>query len=419
MLYRLALILEVFAIILCIHRIYNTKLKLDIKTAALGILSLEVSEIVSYFELNNLVTVCIYAFIMGYCILKFHDTFVGALISVLLMLIVISLLQFGFVILANIFFPQNREIRMLVANLLVAICVLWILPVIKLHKLRRIFRKRDTFINTIFCMVLIVVFMITITGKHEKKLNITSFVLAVPMAAALVVLLNKWDMAQEEKERIKNELSVTKNMQAEYDDLLTAVRLREHGFKNHIAALFSMKLSDELEKEQEDYYEGIREANKYNKLLFLGNRVMAGYLYKKFCETEDMGGTVICDIKGCFVNDVIPIYYLIEMLGILIDNAVEAQSDMIGKRKLKFQFDEEESYYWFKVLNPYPYVSYAEMESWFLLGNSRKGKERGLGLYQIKNLCEDYNVDLACRNVVWEERNWIEFSIRIKKADKL
>lgn len=419
MLRRVTLLLEVFAIILCIHGIYDKKVKLDMETIALCLLSLGVTEAVVYFGLNNLFTMCIYVFIVVYCIRKFQDSLVGSINSVLLMLIVLTMLQFAFVILASLIFPKNQELRMLTAGLLQTVSVLGLLPVIKLHKLRMMFRKRDKFINAVFCIVIIMVLMIVIEGKFEKQLNVTSFVFAVPMAVALVMLLNKWDAVKEEKEHVKNELSVTKSMQEEYDDLLTAVRLREHGFKNHITALQSMKLPKELEKEQEDYYNAMCEANKYNKLLFLGNRVVSGFLYRKFCEIENYGVITIYEARGCFADDVIAVYHLIEMLGILIDNAAEAQADIMENKRMRFLFHEEENDYWFKVLNPYPHVSYAEIESWFLLGNSGKGNERGLGLYYIKKLCKECNVDLACRNAVWEGENWIEFSIGIKKADKM
>ena len=418
MFHILALLLEVFAIIICIHRIYDEKIRIDIETAVICILSLGVTEAVIYFELNHMVTMCIYVLMARYCSSKFKDTFVGALISVLLMLIVISVLQFIFVMLADFIFPQNQELRMLIANLFVAASVMWILPFASLHKLRKIFKKKDTLANIIFCLVVITAFMVMTEGKIEKELNITSFVLAVPMTIVLAMLLNKWDSAQEEKEYIENELSVTKSMQEEYDDLLTTVRLREHGFKNHIAALQSIKMQKKLEEDQEDYYNSLCEANKYNKLLFLGNRVVSGYLYHKFCEIEDSGVTVTYEARGSFADNAISVYYIIEMLGILIDNAVEAQRCMNNKR-LRFQFEEMESIYWFKILNPYPYVGYAEMESWFLLGNSKKGEKRGLGLYYLKKLCDDYKVDLLCRNIVWEDENWIEFSVGIKKADKL
>ncbi|MDE6914306.1 MAG: GHKL domain-containing protein, partial [Lachnospiraceae bacterium] len=378
-------------------------------------------EFVNYFEYNSMIMTIIYVFVAVYCIHKFHDTLVGALISVLFMLIVISVLQFIIAIPVAILFTESRQLKAVVINMFAVLASWWILPVINLYKLRLIFIRRDTFVNAVFCIILITAFVITVKGKMDGQIDSDTFALATPASIALLILLNKWDTAQEEKEDIKRELFTTKTMQKEYDALLTSVRLREHGFKNHLAALLSIKytgeFSEEAAKEQEHYYEEIREANKYNRMLFWGNRVVSGYLYQKFQETENAGITVLLELKGHYVESAVPDYYLVEMLGILIDNAVEAQEDLLEEKQLEFQFEEKEHEYCFKILNRNPYVSYAEIESWFLLDNSKKGKGRGLGLYYIKNLCTEYSANLSCRNVENKKKNWIEFSLEIKKAD--
>ena len=421
MFHILALLLEVFAIIICIHRIYDEKIKLDAETACVILMSAGMAEIVRCLNLNRMMTTGIYVFMAFYCIHKFHDTVVGALISVMLMLIVISMLQFVIAIPVTFFFDENMQLKAVVINI-TAVLVTWkILPRINLHKLRLIFHRRDNFINAVFCIVLITAFVIMIKGKTDGQIDSDAFVLATPPSIALLILIDKWNVAQEEKENIKRELSVTKIMQKEYDELLSSVRLREHGFKNHLAAMLSIKRTDELPeetaKEQEMYYGEIREANKYNKMLFFGNRIISGYLYQKFQEAESAGITVLYELKGHYTGSAVPDYYLIEMLGILIDNAIEAQENYQKEKQLKFQFKEKTDGYCFEILNQSPYASYAEIESWFTRGNSNKGKGRGLGLYYIKNLCTEYSVGLSCRNVECAGKNWIEFRLEIKKAD--
>lgn len=109
---------------------------------------------------------------------------------------------------------------------------------------------------------------------------------------------------------------------------------------------------------------------------------------------------------------------LIEILGILIDNAVEAQESSIEIKQLKFQFMEKEVTYIFNVSNPYLYVSYAEIQSWFQIDKSSKGNHRGLGLYNVKELCEKYDANIVCRNKLDDSENWVEFTLEIAKTDK-
>ena len=78
-----------------------------------------------------------------------------------------------------------------------------------------------------------------------------------------------------------------------------------------------------------------------------------------------------------------PIYHVIEILGILFDNAIEAQIEMVEAKRLRFQFEEKEMVYVFSVLNPYPYVKYTEIESLVLQNNSKKGKKNVVLVYTM------------------------------------
>lgn len=422
MIYRLAVVCEICAIVACIHRIYNKKIKLDIATVSLYLGILATLEVIVHFGWNNISSLCTFIYVVLYCIRKYKDKLIGATISSILMYIVVALMQFMFVLPVVWLIPQNEEVRMLITNLLTAVFSLWILPKLKIHKLRAVLRKRDNFIIATFGIVVFFICIIAIEGKLTQKIHLAFFVLIVPVLIFLLWILNKWSTLQDEKEVVQNELAVTKDMQGEYEDLLTAVRLREHGFKNHLTALLSIrhtnKSYDELVREQDKYYEIVREENKYNKLLFVGDSTISGFLYEKFRDAEEKGISVIYEIKGCISLMPLSIYHLVEMLGILIDNAVEAQTEVTGRKRIKFQFEEKESRFIFTISNPYKHVSYKEMELWFCRDNSTKGKNRGLGLYYIKKLCEDNQINIICNNAEYEHENWIEMTLEIKKADK-
>lgn len=423
MIYRLAVLLEVFAIIVCIHSIYNTKAKLDIKTVGVYLATVGMIELVFYLKWNNVTTLFVFLFMVLYCAYQFEDNFLGAIISTLLMLIIMGTLQFVFLLPFSGVELQSEQLRMLVVNFLVTIFALWVLPKFKIYKLREVIRRREKFIFFIFLVVVLMILLMTIECKVQEEIYSELFIFTIPLMIILLSLLVKWGITQHEKELVENELTVSKSMQKKYDDLLASVRTREHGFKNHIAALLSIKYTsksyEELVRQQDSYYGMIRKENRYNQLLFLGESTIAGFLYEKFCQAEEKKVSVTYEINGSFSGAGIPIYHLIEILGILIDNAIEAQSDKMEIRQLKFQFEEEADKYLFRVLNPCVYVSYSEIESWFIKNKSTKGPERGLGLYYVKRLCEEYNASILCRNVECIQVNWIEMALEIKKADKL
>ncbi len=422
MLYRIAVLWEFIAVVVCIHAIYNIKIKLDIKLVALVLVTLGTIELILRLNWNNVTTLCVFVFMVVYCVCKFKDNFLGAIISTLLMLIVTGMLQFVFLLPFCRVSVKYEELRMLLINSLVAVSSLWILPKVKIYKLREIIRRREKFVFLIFLAILFVTLLLTIKWKAQGKISISFFVLTIPALMILMWLLIKWDLTENEKELVQNELTVTKTMQREYDDLLTSVRLREHGFKNHLAALLSLKYTsnsyEELVRQQDNYYGKIRDENRYNKLLFLGDSTISGFLYEKFCQAEDEEIFITYEIKGSFSGSMMPMYHIIEILGILIDNAIEAQSEKEQSRQLEFLFEEQKNKYLFKVTNPYVYASYQEIESWFLQNKSSKGKNRGLGLYYVKKLCEKYDGYILCRNIARTQENWIEMLLEIKKADK-
>lgn len=422
MLYRIAVLWEVFSIVICIHVIYNRRIELDIKTAGVVLVTVGILEMIRQFNLNNAVSLCTSVLMVLYCTYKFKDNILGAIISTLLMLILITILQFVFVLVLIRAGVQDEVCRMLLINIIVSIFNLLLLPKLKIHKLRGIMRRHDKSIFFTFFVILFVICLLIIRVKLQGEINASFYIFAVPLLIVLLWTLCKWGIAQDEKESVQKELLITKSMQEEYDDLLTSVKLREHGFKNHLAALLSIKYTsksyEELVKGQDKYYGLIREENKYNRLLFLGDSTIAGFLYEKFCQAEDEGIAVTYNLNGGFSGSVMPIYHIIEILGILFDNAVEAQREVTETKRLKFQFEEQETMFLFRTLNPYPYVSYAEIEAWFLKNSSHKGIHRGIGLYYAKKLCEEYAASILCRNVEIEQENWIEITLEIEKADK-
>lgn len=43
---------------------------------------------------------------------------------------------------------------------------------------------------------------------------------------------------------------------------------------------------------------------------------------------------------------------------------------------------------------------------------------RGLGLYNVKEICEKYGVDIVCDNTEVDDKNWFFIELHIKKSDE-
>ena len=264
--------------------------------------------------------------------------------------------------------------------------------------------------------------LMLVQGKVLYQIQTLQFILVIPAVFLLLYSALKLYIEQTENERMEKELDITAKTSETYENLLTKVRLRQHELKNHIAAIFSThytyKTYEKLVQAQEEYCQKILDENKYNNLPLLGNNILVGYLYGKFQEAETDGITITYLIRAKISEMSIPIYYVIEMLGILLDNAMEALK-LSTEREIFFEASESKIEYIFSIRNPYHYVAYDEITEWFQLGRSEKGSGRGLGLYHLKCLCEEWHCDIDCRNIEIEQTNWIVFSIKIKKADSM
>ena len=420
MLLRITLVMEILAVIICIHCVYGEKIELDIDTIVLFLILLVILDIVNKCESKNIISLIVYVPIWIYCKRKFKNTVGNTIINLMVFLVVFIILQFGIILILNAVLPKCETVRTFIANVITLWFCIFILPRMHVNRISEYIQRYKRFTYLIVSIVFAVVAVILLQVKIVEGIQTELFVFAIPVIVLLLLIFVKWGKAQVTVENLEKEKLETINGQGKYEKLLMEVRMRQHAFKNHVAAIFSAQYTcdtyDKLVKTQEEYYRKIREENRYNCLLLLENNVLGGFLYGKFQEIEDDGIELDCKIESKIENYDIPTYKLIEMLGILLDNAVEALKDRQEDREICVIIEEAENEYCFKVSNKFRYVPYNEIEEWFKLGKSDKGLGRGIGLYHLKTLCDAYGCNIICRNMKKNDVNRVEFILTIAKA---
>lgn len=422
MLLHIALIAEIMATVICIHCIYGEKVELDFKTVGTVLGILTVLELINYYQLCGMFSFLGYVIVCVYCKYVFDSSVKKVVVNFLITIVIITTIQFMLMILIEICIPGSDAIKTAICNILLA--VICGSPLIKWELVRghREIHKKEAFLIPLLCFMCLVVLIMLLQKKIFYGMKILNFILVVPTIIMLLFMIVKWYMEKATVENMERKMRVSEETQEKYEDLLVNVRLRQHEFKNHMTAILSShytyKTYENLVKAQEEYCAKLMGENKYNNLLLMGDSILIGFLFEKFQEAEADGITVNYAICTQIGESRVPTYYIVEMLGILLDNAVDALKD-IGGKIISFEVSEKENGYVFSIGNPYKYVSYDDISEWFMLGRSQKGNGRGLGLYHLRCLCEEFDCNIGFRNVEVNNCNWIIFTLEISKAEDM
>ncbi len=419
MLLHFALVIEILATIMCIHRIYGRKIRLDINTVGTILGILIILELANSLQFGGILSFSVYVVLFMYCKKEFKCSLIENVISLVLCMIIMTSMQFMFSSIIRLKIEQEY-VRNAVSNILVLVFLAMSFTSYGMHSLQKALVRKSSFVAVLAGFMCLIVLLLLLQGKVLYGVHMQYFTLVVPAIFMILYSIIKWYSAQAKVEKMEEEICRTKENEKKYEMLLTKVRLRQHELKNHIAAVFSAhythKTYEKLVQAQEEYCSKILSENKYNNLLLLGDNVLVGFLYGKFQEAEADGIEIQYKVAANVNRTQVPTYYVIEMLGILFNNAVEALKNS-AERVISMEFCEADDGYEFSIRNPFPYVSYDEILGWFEPDKSEKGSGRGLGLYHLKCLCEEWKCDISFRNIEIEWNNWIEFTLKLSKAD--
>lgn len=421
MITNICLLLEALSIALCIHYLYGEKFKLDIATVSYLSIYMIIMTGINYYNLPQLYTMIIYPIIFIYSGMRFGLKIRALIINTILYLAIIG----GIQIIATwvcyfIFQVQSfSNIGLLIVNSMSFGIIVFLLPLCKLDKLSVYLQDKEK----VFAISMIICIGIAIFGliSYKKKdglwgMQYVILFVIIIFICSLAAQLSKYKIKSKEME---TELRMHKLYAASFQNLIESIRSRQHEFDNHINAIYNQhymyKTYEELVNAQKDYCLAVTTENRFNKLLTSGNSIIIGFLYGKFVEIDRLGIKVSYKVSVDELDVGVPVYKLVEVVGNLINNAVEALELQEVKKGLFVSMIEINDEFEIEVRNESELISYNEIDDFFSKGYSRKGEKRGLGLYNVKNICNAYKLHLFCQNKTIDGENWLCFTINNKK----
>ena len=193
-------------------------------------------------------------------------------------------------------------------------------------------------------------------------------------------------------------LCLHKKYEQSYEELIRDIRIKQHDFNNHITAIYGQIYTcdslDELVDAQKSYCEKLVSDTQLYKLLRFKDTVISGFLYQKLCDIEKREIKLKCDVKTDNFKVSMPETVLVEILGILIDNAVE-EAEKTDEKEIVVSVEETEKGIQVSVENSSRPIAETELTSMFDLGSSTKGERRGIGLFKVKKYCLEYGAQIV------------------------
>lgn len=403
---------EYISIILCIHKAAGKRIRLNwwsLFDFVCWLMLIFMGEKIVFGKLLP------YVYLFVYTRIRVADTWKKTVKPFCIMMCTIPMLQLLiYSIIGDIMVRLNVFNVYLVAIIVNVLIVIFLF----LWKKKYLFVLMDAvtkFRRFIFFILLIFLFIYLISYfleyKEVKSYFIDQLIICFLIVALMFIL---WINSENEKRHKAEELRTYQLYTSTFEEAVAAIRMKQHEFDNHINAIKCMQYTihdaKKLIDEQNKYCEKILQDNKYNKLLKLNTSpILIGYLYSKFTAAAAQDIDIEYEIQDIHIEQ-LAINDLIEIIGILLDNAVESlecQSD----KEIEIKLFEENSKFIISIANRSEKKTNSELEKFFEYGYSTKGKGRGVGLHRMNALLKKYNANLKVENIEKYDANYLCFQI--------
>lgn len=237
--------------------------------------------------------------------------------------------------------------------------------------------------------------------------------LIVLMVTYLVIRQKMSVYAKQEKE-----LQMYKLYVKPLEDCIRDIRAKQHEFDNHLNALLNMHLTitdyNELVAAQSDYMRSLvsNRDNSYLGLLKISNKVIAGFLYSKLTSIPKQIHIELI-VGSIEIFSSVPEMELVEVLGSLIDNAVQASDEK--NHDIKIYLTSEDDRFIFIIKNQHDKVPITVLGRFFERGFSTKNNEQnhGFGLYNAKKIIKRWNGEIYVENEKIGSSNYLSFHVEL------
>lgn len=270
---------------------------------------------------------------------------------------------------------------------------------------------RAASVSTLLLLVLLWAIQIWQPIQSLHLLPITAMLLSILVLVDGLFFL--WDQRQiQERQQVR----LMEQYLPMVEELVESVRARQHEFNNRmIAVSAAISTADTLEGAREAVsamVERIALDKVERELLRCDSKVISGMLFGKIKQAELRHIQVEVSVTGAFLHRSLSESDWVEVIGVLLDNALEASE---ADSTIYLRAADEDGMLRLTVSNPYCPKSNVELAEMFRRGWSTKtGQGRGYGLYNVRRLIEQHSGRLIARNEEIGGENFLTIGVLIE-----
>lgn len=215
------------------------------------------------------------------------------------------------------------------------------------------------------------------------------------------------------------EINCHKRYANKYGEVITELRDRQHKFMNQLDSVYALckiyDSYDELVRHQEAELNHLRKYLMPGKLLILERPLVVAHIYTKLCEAEEKQMEIHTDFSCSLENIDVPDIFLIEILGNLLDNAMDEVSARKKHEKIRMEIIDDGNEICMSVGNEHEKIPYKEYSQFFKEGYSVKGDRHGVGLPYVKKIVDKFHGHIEIGNVKYGTDNYFVISVYFKR----
>lgn len=265
----------------------------------------------------------------------------------------------------------------------------------KCHMTFEILPKSTTsLVNAIVTFLLLVPNLVMLSYYHDDK-NIPLVLIIVNILAIIAMFFVSTYNTKKGFELVKaeQELVTQRTYNKTLQNLVDGLRTFKHDYNNTLQTMYGFVQLNDIDGLKEffeqilDESRAITALDKLNPDLFK-NPSLFGLITAKYEYARQNNVSINFEMYGKLEEADMQIYDLTRILGIFLDNAIEAS---VGskKKKVNFMVIKRKNKIVVEITNTYSELG-LRLENINDKGVSSKGENRGLGLYKVKDILRKY-----------------------------